>query len=366
MASAADPAVSGWQARLAAAEANIRQAGVKPNPSLGLETENFAGSGPYSMLRGSETTISYQQLLERGAKREARVGVARASAEVARRRRDVRRLDLLRDVQAAYAEALAADANLLIAEARLIASLSAKTDVDRRVRAARDPLFAGSRAETTAAQAEVDRDQARIGAQNARAVLARFWGGSAKFTLNLESFFSVTPPGLPGSVAKEDLALLEAERDVASANVRVEQSRTVVDPTVRAGVRYFGDGSDVAFVVGGTIAAIVRRGSGTATATTTLQVGDLELDLLARAAKRGARRIELLNKEFQLLEYFMRHAGQVVTRTMLLEAAWDYSFDPGTNVIDVHVSRLRGKLEHGDEPPLLHTVRGAGYQLDAR
>ena len=114
------------------------------------------------------------------------------------------------------------------------------------------------------------------------------------------------------------------------------------------------------------IAAIVRRGSGTATATTTLQVGDLELDLLARAAKRGARRIELLNKEFQLLEYFMRHAGQVVTRTMLLEAAWDYSFDPGTNVIDVHVSRLRGKLEHGDEPPLLHTVRGAGYQLDAR
>lgn len=114
------------------------------------------------------------------------------------------------------------------------------------------------------------------------------------------------------------------------------------------------------------IAAIVRRRSGAATATTTLQVGDLELDLLARSAKRGARRIELLNKEFQLLEYFMRHAGQVVTRTMLLEAAWDYSFDPGTNVIDVHVSRLRGKLEHGEEPPLLHTVRGAGYQLDAR
>jgi len=114
------------------------------------------------------------------------------------------------------------------------------------------------------------------------------------------------------------------------------------------------------------IAAIVRRGSGAATATTTLRVGDLELDLLGRAAKRGARRIELLNKEFQLLEYFMRHAGQVVTRTMLLEAAWDYSPDPGTNVIDVHVSRLRGKLEHGDEPPLLHTVRGAGYQLDAR
>lgn len=253
LASAADPAVSGWEARLAAAEANIRQAGVKPNPALGFETENFAGSGAYTMLRRSETTVSYQQLLERGGKREARVGVARASAEVTRRRRDVRRLDLLRDVQVAYAEALAADANLLIAEARLIASLSAQSDVDRRVRAARDPLFAGSRAKATAAQAEVDRDQARMAAQNARAVLARFWGGSAKFTLNLETFFSVAPPDLPGPVAPADLALLEAERDVASANIRVEQSRTVVDPTVRAGVRHFGDGSDVAFVVGGTI-----------------------------------------------------------------------------------------------------------------
>jgi two-component system OmpR family response regulator len=113
------------------------------------------------------------------------------------------------------------------------------------------------------------------------------------------------------------------------------------------------------------LAAIVRRGGGAAETTTTLRVADLELDLLARTATRAGRRIELLNKEYQLLEYFMRHAGQVVTRTMLLEAAWDYSFDPGTNVIDVHVSRLRAKIEHEGEAPLLHTVRGAGYQLDA-
>lgn len=95
-------------------------------------------------------------------------------------------------------------------------------------------------------------------------------------------------------------------------------------------------------------------------ATTTLQVGDLELDLLGRAARRGARRIELLNKEFQLLEYLMRHAGQVVTRTMLLEAAWDFSFNPGTNVIDVHISRLRAKIDREGEGALLHTVRGTG------
>jgi two-component system OmpR family response regulator len=114
------------------------------------------------------------------------------------------------------------------------------------------------------------------------------------------------------------------------------------------------------------IAAIMRRGGGGAAETTVLRVADLELNLLRRTATRGGRRIDLLTKEFQLLEYFMRHAGQVVTRTMLLEAAWDYSFHPGTNVIDVHISRLRAKVEQGAEAPLLHTVRGAGYQLDGR
>ena len=114
------------------------------------------------------------------------------------------------------------------------------------------------------------------------------------------------------------------------------------------------------------LAAIVRRGEGSGSRDVTrLQVADLELDLLGRVAKRGERRIELLNKEYQLLEYLMRHVGQVVTRTMLLEAVWDYNFDPGTNVIDVHISRLRAKIDQPGETPLLHTVRGAGYRLGA-
>jgi two-component system OmpR family response regulator len=96
---------------------------------------------------------------------------------------------------------------------------------------------------------------------------------------------------------------------------------------------------------------------------TTLVVADLELDLTARVVKRAGKTIDLKPKEFSLLEYFMRHAGQVVTRTMLLERVWDYAFDPQTNVIDVHVSRLRGKIDKDFEKPLLHTVRGAGYML---
>lgn len=109
--------------------------------------------------------------------------------------------------------------------------------------------------------------------------------------------------------------------------------------------------------------ALIRRASGEEKVTTVLTVDGLELDLLARTVTRDGRRIDLQPREFRLLEYLMRHAGQVVTRTMLLEGVWDYHFDPQTNVIDVHVSRLRAKIDKGFDPPLLHTVRGAGYSL---
>jgi two-component system OmpR family response regulator len=89
------------------------------------------------------------------------------------------------------------------------------------------------------------------------------------------------------------------------------------------------------------------------------------MDLLTRQVRRAGRTIELQPREFRLLEYLMRHQGQVVTRTMLLEKVWDYHFDPQTNVIDVHVSRLRRKIERGFDYPLIHTVRGAGYVLRA-
>jgi two-component system OmpR family response regulator len=96
---------------------------------------------------------------------------------------------------------------------------------------------------------------------------------------------------------------------------------------------------------------------------TVLQVGDLELDRLKRRVTRAGQPVLLQPREFRLLEYLMRHTGQVVTRTMLLENVWDYHFDPQTNVIDVHISRLRAKIDKGFDPPLLHTVRGAGYSL---
>ena len=96
---------------------------------------------------------------------------------------------------------------------------------------------------------------------------------------------------------------------------------------------------------------------------TVYRVADLELDRLSHTVKRGKDEIVLQPREFRLLEYLMKHAGQVVTRTMLLENVWDYHFDPQTNVIDVHISRLRSKIDKGYAQPLLHTVRGAGYMV---
>lgn len=100
------------------------------------------------------------------------------------------------------------------------------------------------------------------------------------------------------------------------------------------------------------------------TQETTLTAGDLELDLLSRKVTRGGEEIELQSREFKLLEYMLKHKGQVVTRTMLLEHVWDYHFDPQTNVIDVHISRLRGKIDKGFETQLIRTVRGAGYIIE--
>ncbi|MBU2652854.1 winged helix-turn-helix domain-containing protein [Acidomonas methanolica] len=111
------------------------------------------------------------------------------------------------------------------------------------------------------------------------------------------------------------------------------------------------------------VEALARRGSAEQAPQTRLVVADLEMDLLSRTVKRGNEKIELQPREFRLLEFLMRHAGQVVTRTMLLERVWDYHFDPQTNVIDVHVSRLRQKVDKPFPTALIHTIRNAGYIL---
>jgi len=169
-------------------------------------------------------------------------------------------------------------------------------------------------------------------------------------------------PGLDGLVVVEAL-----RKSGATTPVLILSAKSGVDDRV-AGLRAGGDDylpKPFAFAeLLARVDALVRR-SQPAAAATRLRVADLEMDLLARTVTRGGRALDLKPREFRILEYLMRHPGQVVTRTMLLEHVWDYHFDPQTNVVDVHMSRLRAKLDGGDAPALLETVRGAGYRLRA-
>jgi two-component system OmpR family response regulator len=128
---------------------------------------------------------------------------------------------------------------------------------------------------------------------------------------------------------------------------------------------YLPKGADPVEIVARVEALGRRKPTGVDGPVTHLAVGDLELDLLSRKVTRGGKRIDLQPREFKLLEVLMRHEGQVVTRMMLLEQVWNYHFDPMTNVVDVHISRLRSKIEKEAGAPILHTVRGHGYRLQA-
>ena len=112
------------------------------------------------------------------------------------------------------------------------------------------------------------------------------------------------------------------------------------------------------------VQALIRRASGTVEPTN-LVVGDLSLDLLSRKVIRSAKKLDLQPREFALLEYLMRHAGQVVSKTMIMEHVWDYQFDPATNVVEARVCRLRDKVDKGFDKKLIHTIRGVGYVLRA-
>ncbi|MDO8802095.1 TolC family protein, partial [Phenylobacterium sp.] len=252
-AAAYDPSLPAAAARTRAAEAGVRQAGVRPNPSLGAELENVAGTGEYGLADRSEATLYYEQTWERGGKREARVDVARAELAVARSRASVRALDRLAEVQTAWVEALAAEAAIAVAEDRLALARRLEGEVERRVRAARDPLFSGERARTATAQARIDRDQALVAAEQARTLLASYWGGGPVFEL-AASALEPASVGLTGAITDTpDLRLLATERDLSQARIGVERARAVQDPRWRAGLRHFGETNDVAVIIGGSI-----------------------------------------------------------------------------------------------------------------
>jgi two-component system, OmpR family, response regulator len=169
---------------------------------------------------------------------------------------------------------------------------------------------------------------------------------------------------LPGGI--DGLGIIAALRETGDKTpILILSALSDVDERIR-GLRAGGDDYLTKPFAFGELAArldALMRRTRVAPTQSLLTVGDLQVDVMARRITRGGREIKLQAQEFKLLEYLMRHAGQVVTRNMLLEALWDYHFEPQTNVIDSHISKLRQKIDAGFERPLIHTVRGVGYRL---
>lgn len=249
----ADPGVRAAGAGVDAARGGLRQARVRPNPELSTQVESFNGPGDLRGFDGAETTFALSQEVELGGRRRARINVAERDLHGAELDRVLRGLDLIRDVQTAYYEALAAEELVAIERERLETAQALNASVARRVAAARDPLMAGARAEAGLAEARIALTRAQAEAATARARLAILMGGDGSFTL-IQADFALPRASdhdhAPPSDESPDVARLVAARESAGAGVSVERSLAWQNPTLSLGYRRFeqrnGDGALVA------------------------------------------------------------------------------------------------------------------------
>jgi cobalt-zinc-cadmium efflux system outer membrane protein len=251
------PSKASAQARIAGAEASARQAGLKPNPTIGVDFENAGGTGPYSMLDRSETTVYYQQTLERGGKRQARSDLARQDIAIVRLNQAIAQLDQFAEIETLWIDAMAADAEVRLAQERLKSAERSQAEITRRVKGVRDPLFAASQIGAERNLAQLNAEMATQRALAARYAVAAYWNGTADFEIDGSDFGQIErlTAALSSDVGPQplELSLLEKELDRANARIRFEQTRATQDVSVKGGVRFFADGRDAAFIVGGSI-----------------------------------------------------------------------------------------------------------------
>ncbi len=247
---ATDFGASATVARIQGAESGVRQAGRGPNPTVGADVENFAGSGAYRGFSAPQTTLYGQQLIELGGKREARTGVARSELETTRMRGALRALDLFREVEVAWIDVVSATAQIQVVEDRLSIARQLQGEITRRAESGRDPAYLQSRDDAQVALEQIAVDQAKAAARIARTNLAGYWRGGANFDTDVRAFENVAPPAAGRGVFNVDVALLETERELAAARVTLERARGIPDPAVKIGVRHLGETRDTALVAG--------------------------------------------------------------------------------------------------------------------
>ena len=247
----AAPMLKADDAAIAGARAGRVQADVRPNPSVIVETENFAGTGPYGILGQAEITATYNQPIERGGKRAARVALADKDIDVAQASANVTRLDLAASVQRAFFDVLIAKDVLQISQFRLFTERELQTEALRRVRGYKDPLFVETRAAARVASAKIGVEQAEFRLEAARDLLAGYWGGDGD-DLTVDGAL-MAGDSIPLKLAPSDEKLFEARVARAGAAVVVEETRRTQDYTVSGGTRFLRGTNDVAAVAGITI-----------------------------------------------------------------------------------------------------------------
>ncbi len=247
----AAPLLKADDAAVAAARAGRAQANVRPNPSVTVEAENFVGTGPYNVLGQAEITATYNQPIERGGKRAARVALADKDIDVAQASANVTRLDLAASVQRAFFDVLIAKDVLEISRFRLSTEQELQTEALRRVRGYKDPLFVETRAAARVASARIGVEQADFRLEAASDLLAGFWGGVGD-DLNVEGILMASD-SVALTLAPSDEKLIEARVARASAAVVVEETKRTQDYTVSGGTRFLRGTNDLAAVAGITI-----------------------------------------------------------------------------------------------------------------
>ncbi len=236
------------------AEGQLRQAGTRPNPELGIEVENFGGSGPYRGFDQAETTVEFSQTVELGGKRPARVGSARAELAAARARRTQARADLAYDLAIAYAEAEVAARKVGLAEVTLALAMEDARIATALVEAGREAEVRAIQARSAVAAARADLDTAKVAADEALARLSAMSGAAAPFTSLSGSLLTLSPPATAGAtidvMTVPAVVVASAERDVAASRVQVERTRAAPDATVSVGARRYAGDDATALVAG--------------------------------------------------------------------------------------------------------------------
>lgn len=372
----ADPSVPAADARTDAADANIRQSGMGPNPALGLEVENFGGTGDVRGLDDVETTLSYQQQIELGGKRAARVALAGRQRDAAAARALIARLNLFEAVQRAFMDAALAEAEIGLARERLKIARELDQELARRIANARDPEFAGARARTQVADAELALEQAELNARAARTRLASYWGGRGAFKLDMRGLEDVRVTPVDASTLTEgaDIRVLEAERAAAAAHVDLERSNAVRDPTISLGVRHFGRNDDVAIVLVGSIPLSIFDDNSGAIDRANAERRAADLDLAAyrvqreRELQRLSARMAMTAAEIrQIDDAILPAAGRAVAqlREGFGRGAFSYLdvIEAQNSLIDARTRRIAALRRFHDDKASLDRLLGTYLQL---